>query len=533
MTTFLSDSASSPWRPALSLTILFQCLGFAFPCFAAGEETAPEADVKPITTDDTGIPADYLKLMVQPLTLEEVTVEVDAWRDLVKEKTTELNSAEIASRSKRQEVDAIEKAADAAKEAEQADGADGAEASEKAEEAQAAAREAAAIQQESEKQSAVRAAEEKAVQEQGADDAARSSAAVPDGADGAEKLEQSAAANMQVKGAILESLTKLREERTALIERLNVVLADFEEKGGDPEPYKKYISAVSGINVDATDTVALWTAIRGWLISSEGGIKWLQKLLTFLVIVFGFYLLAILAGKLVRKATSMSGGMSELMRDFINRMVRRIVVIAGIVVALGAVGFNVGAMLALIGGGAFIIGFALQDTLGNLANGIMLLFHRPFDTGDAVEVAGIAGKVESVNLVSTHILTPDNKLMIVPNKKVWGDIITNATGSAQRRVDLIFGIGYGDSIDEAQEVLEEIVGEHELVLKDPAPVIQVHELADSSVNFVCRPWVKTADYWTVYWDITRAVKQSFDKRGISIPFPQQDVHVHQVGNGDS
>ena len=160
------------------------------------------------------------------------------------------------------------------------------------------------------------------------------------------------------------------------------------------------------------------------------------------------------------------------------------------------------------------------------------LFHRPFDTGDVVEVAGIAGKVESVNPVSTHILTPDNKLMIVPNKKVWGDIITNVTGSAQRRVDLIFGIGYGDSIDEAQEVLEAIVGEHELVLKDPAPLVQVHELADSSVNFVCRPWVKTVDYWTVYWDITRAVKQSFDKRGISIPFPQQDVYLHQVGNGD-
>ncbi|HHH39690.1 MAG TPA: mechanosensitive ion channel family protein, partial [Sedimenticola sp.] len=137
----------------------------------------------------------------------------------------------------------------------------------------------------------------------------------------------------------------------------------------------------------------------------------------------------------------------------------------------------------------------------------------------------ISGKVKSMNLVSTSLMTFDNKLMIVPNNSIWGNVITNATGSDQRRIDLTFGIGYEDDIDQAQKVLEEIVNNHPKVLKDPAPVIRVHELADSSVNFICRPWSKTADYWTVYWDITRAVKERFDAEGISIPYPQRDVHI--------
>jgi len=127
-----------------------------------------------------------------------------------------------------------------------------------------------------------------------------------------------------------------------------------------------------------------------------------------------------------------------------------------------------------------------------------------------------------------QINTPDNQMVIVPNNSVWGSSITNITGSDTRRVDLIFGISYDDDIDKAQHIMEELVSNHELVLKEPEPVIRVNELANSSVNFICRPWVKTGDYWTVYWDLTRAVKQRFDKEGISIPYPQQDVHFYNV-----
>ena len=145
-----------------------------------------------------------------------------------------------------------------------------------------------------------------------------------------------------------------------------------------------------------------------------------------------------------------------------------------------------------------------------------------------IDAAGVSGIVDSMNMLSTTIRTFDNKLMIVPNGKIGGDTITNATASATRRVDLMFGVGYDDDIDAAQALLERIVGDHPLVLKDPEPVIKLNELADSSINFVVRPWAKTGDYWTVYWDVTAAVKREFDKAGISIPYPQRDVHLHQA-----
>ena len=136
-----------------------------------------------------------------------------------------------------------------------------------------------------------------------------------------------------------------------------------------------------------------------------------------------------------------------------------------------------------------------------------------------------------MNLVSTTIKTFDNQIVVVPNGKIWGGVITNVTGSSTRRVDMTFGISYSDDITKTAKILEDIVSKHELVLEDPAPVVRLHELGDSSVNFICRPWVKTADYWTVYWDVTRTVKERFDKEGVSIPFPQRDVHIYQTAKG--
>jgi small conductance mechanosensitive channel len=157
----------------------------------------------------------------------------------------------------------------------------------------------------------------------------------------------------------------------------------------------------------------------------------------------------------------------------------------------------------------------------------MILMYQPFDVGDAVEVAGVSGAVEKMTLVSTTIKSWDNKQIVVPNNSIWGDVITNITGNAIRRVDMVFGIGYDDDIEKAQSVLESIIADHEKVLKDPEPTIKLHELGDSSVNFVVRPWARKEDYWGLYWDITKEVKRRFDKEGISIPFPQRDVHIYQ------
>jgi small conductance mechanosensitive channel len=204
-----------------------------------------------------------------------------------------------------------------------------------------------------------------------------------------------------------------------------------------------------------------------------------------------------------------------------------LVLLLGVLFGLAQLGISVGPLLAGLGIAGFIVGFALQDTLGNFAAGMMILFYRPYDVGDIVEAGGIFGKVSRMSLVNTTILTFDNQTLVIPNSKIWGDVIKNVTAQAQRRVDMTFGIGYGDDIPKAEKVLTEIVTSHEKVLKDPAPVVRLHTLNESSVDFIVRPWVNKDDYWDVYWDVTRAVKLRFDETGISIPFPQRDIHLYR------
>jgi small conductance mechanosensitive channel len=326
-----------------------------------------------------------------------------------------------------------------------------------------------------------------------------------------------------------KKLVQLREGKAAVITRFKMVIAELETKGGDVTEFLAYVNAVAGPQVDVTDAGASWDAFTGWLSAKEGGIKWGIQALKFLGIIFIFWIIARFVRRVVGRAAELSDRFSELLEQFVVTMSFRAVMCIGLLVALGTVGVNVGALLAVIGGASFIIGFALQDTLGNFASGVMLLIYRPFDVGDSVEVGGVTGKIDSVSLVSTTIRTFDNKVVLVPNRNVWGQVITNASASDTRRVDMIFGIGYEDDTDKAKAILERIVSRHELVLEEPEPVIQLHELADSSVNFICRPWVNTGDYWQVHWDVIQQVKAEFDREGISIPYPQQDVHIHQAG----
>ncbi len=164
---------------------------------------------------------------------------------------------------------------------------------------------------------------------------------------------------------------------------------------------------------------------------------------------------------------------------------------------------------------------------------MMILLYRPYDVGDLIETAGAMGKVENMTLVSTTILTVDHQTLVIPNSMIWGNVIKNVTAQTERRIDMVFGIGYADDIPHAERVLAEIVEAHDQVLDDPEPVVRLHNLGESSVDFVVRPWVKTDDYWDVYWDITREVKIRFDAEKISIPFPQRDVHLFKAGEGES
>ena len=477
-------------------------------------------DIKAVTNSDVKVPVDVLSHRVKPLTKCELEAEAQAWLLLLQEKVAEISNAEVAAIYKKEEIKKakkVEKALEDVKEAkEDADSEETREATEDAKEALEQAKEIEKKStQDASVQKAIKAAETKA-KEEGEPVAAA-----------ADKTE----AKADLKKALIKHVTDLMAERTALIDRFNVVLAELTAKGGESEEYDTYIKAVSGIKVDVTDASATWTTITGWLMSPEGGFRWAVNIIQFFVIVIVFYLLSVVAGKATEKALSKSKTFSSLLREFLVMSSRRLVLFIGFFVGLSALEVNVGPVLAIIGAAGFVIAFALQNSLSNFASGILMLIYRPFDVGEVISVAGVLGKVESMNLLSTQLRTPDNQLVIVPNNSVWGDVITNITGITQRRVDLVFGIGYSDDIDKTQKVLEEIVNGHELVLKEPEVVVKLHELADSSVNFICRPWVKPEDYWNVYWDITREVKRRFDAEGISIPFPQRDVHLYQETAG--
>lgn len=317
-------------------------------------------------------------------------------------------------------------------------------------------------------------------------------------------------------------LAKSLQAAVTMMDRLKMNTGAYREQ---------IIKATGEISSETFNVEVLGNLLAQWgagLVSMvvKDGPDLMFKLLMFVVIILASRRLANMVQKLVETGLDRSQvDLSRLLRNMVLSLARKTVQVLGILIALSQIGISLGPVLAGFGVAGFVIGFALQDTLSNFASGMMILVYRPFDMGDSVEAGGVAGTVSNMSLVSTTILTFDNQTMVVPNNKIWGDVIKNVTSQRTRRVDLGFGISYSDDIAKAERVLKDIVESDARVLKHPEPTIKLHELGDSSVNFIVRPWVKTGDYWAVYWDLTRAVKLRFDKEQISIPFPQQDLHI--------
>ena len=296
------------------------------------------------------------------------------------------------------------------------------------------------------------------------------------------------------------------------------------------------ISATGRMTADVFDWKVLVGLVKGWWgrfleVLVVKAPQWLFQLLLIVLTFVGFRTLSKLVRRIVRRAVTHSH-FSELMRSTIVRLSAHGVMGIGYMVILTQLGVQVAPLLAGLGIAGFVVGFAMQSTLSNFAAGGMILGNQPFDVGDEIEVAGVLGTVKRMSLISTTILTPDNQTLIIPNSTVWGGVIRNRTAQPIRRVDLTFSIGYGDDVEKAERVLRELVAGHESVLKDPAPIIRLNQLGDSSVIFVVRAWTARDKYWDVYWDLTRSVKLRFDAEGITIPFPQRELHVN-VGKGGS
>ncbi len=253
------------------------------------------------------------------------------------------------------------------------------------------------------------------------------------------------------------------------------------------------------------------------------GINIIMALAIFIIGKFIVSLLVKVAKKLMVKAK-----VDNILVNFIGSIINTVLLLFVVIAALDQLGVDTTSMIALVGAAGLAIGLALQGTLQNLASGVMLIIFRPFSDGDFIEAGGVSGVVEQIGIFSITMRTGDNREVIIPNGAIYGGTITNNSKRSTRRVDMVFGIGYDDDLKKAKDILNRILSEDDRILKDPAPLVAVAELADSSVNFNVRPWCATADYWAVYFDTHEKVKLTFDAEGISIPYPQMDVHQNKV-----
>jgi len=249
------------------------------------------------------------------------------------------------------------------------------------------------------------------------------------------------------------------------------------------------------------------------------GINIVMAIAIFLIGKFVVGMLVKLSKKIMKKAK-----VDNILINFIASIISTILLLFVVIAALDQLGVETTSLIALIGAAGLAVGLALQGTLQNLASGVMLIIFRPFNDGDFVEAAGVSGVIETIGIFTTTMRSGDNREIIIPNGEIFGGTITNYSKRATRRVDMVFGIGYDDDLKKAKGIISKILADDDRILKNPAPLVAVAELADSSVNFNVRPWCATADYWDVYFDTHEKIKLTFDAEGISIPYPQMDIH---------
>jgi small conductance mechanosensitive channel len=264
---------------------------------------------------------------------------------------------------------------------------------------------------------------------------------------------------------------------------------------------------------------------KGMNLSIELGIKIATALAIFFIGKFIIRLIMRALHKIMKKQD-----VEVTLETFVTDLVRTVLMIILVIATIGAMGVETTSFIAVFGAAGLAVGLALQGALSNFASGVLIVLFRPYRVGDFVEAAGIAGVVEQVQILTTVMQTGDNKQIIVPNSQIMDSIITNYSANDTRRVDMVVGVSYDDDLDKVRDTIKELIAADDRILTEPAPKIAVSELADSSVNFIVRPWVNSADYWGVMFDLTEAIKKRFDKEGISFPFPQQDVHLYKQGS---
>lgn len=573
----------------LRLFSIFVIVAWLSPLLSQAVSVITEAK----TTGDPDILTDDLSLMVEPMTVAELKVEVEAWFQLLKAKVQEISDFELAAKRKhralekqKEAAEQLEEAKEAMKEAEEAkkkqeeeekklkkekskeggttetkkeaeEKAEEAkteteekskEAAKELEEAQKKLEEAAKTEKDLKKDETVKKVVDEAQKEQkkeGKDvkddkdikklqkglDKAKDGTKTKEGEEvideAVKELEDTLESAKDLKEKMLEKSNKLREERTALIDRLNIVLKEYEEKGGDEKAikqYKDYINSVKAVveldDIDVKDTKGLWVRIQGWLKSDEGGLRWLINISKFIGILIVSILISFVLSNVVVKA--LQNRSSELMRSFLQKTIKNIGIILGLLLGLSALEVNLGPILALVGGASFILAFALQSNLGNFASGIMIMLYKPFDVGDEVVVNGEWSYIDSITLANTKLLGFSGELITVPNNTVWNSQIINYTHTDTRRGKIKLRLGFKEDIDRVSEILLDILKSNSLITKHR---VNIRTIDEDCVTLNVSYWSKVPDYWTVWVDVQTTIQKRFLQEGVEFAMPRQDIRI--------
>lgn len=345
------------------------------------------------------------------------------------------------------------------------------------------------------------------------------------------QLEENSEAQSEQKNQLVVTVTELQNERTAIIDRFKAVLDELDKKGGDSTSYRKYVDAISGVEIDVNDTEGLALRLVSWAKSDEGGMRWVTNAGTFVGIVVATTLAAQALGWMVERTLSMSGKVSTILVQFLGMTIKRGGIVLGVLLGLVALEVALGPVLALVGGASFVLAFALQSNLGNLASGLMLMVYKPFDVGDEIQIGDVWGFVDSITLGGTKINSFSNQLITIPNNTVWSSTITNNTGHDVRGVSISFQIGYDSPIPRVEEILIDLFKQHPLILDDPAPFVFPWEFRQSAINVIATAFTKTENRWTVYADLFAQFQERLAKEDIDM-VDYQEINLHYIPNGN-
>lgn len=326
-------------------------------------------------------------------------------------------------------------------------------------------------------------------------------------------------------------LRALRTRELGTLNTLSAIVILMDKADLDTTRYRQLLLQTGEVSTDLFNPRIVLGILKSELIKMAGHARdnvgaYVTRTIIFLLILLVFKLIANLVSYLILKSfESKRVETSRLMQEMLLALSSKGIMLLGFLVALGQLGVEITALLTGLGIAGFIVGFALQDTLANFAAGIMILGYRPFDVDDIIEAGGVIGKVSKMSLVSTTILTFDNQTLILPNNKIWGDVIKNITLQKNRRIDMEFRVDYSEDIEQVKQLILQVIDGHEKILDDPAATVEMDQMTPSALIFVVRPWVERANYWSVKWELLRTIKEKLDKQGIKIPVARAGIEI--------